>query len=131
MSQKLIDFYKKEVAEKLHSYLMGLPHVITDDSAMVPSIGYYVKGQKFKFATLVAASYQSLVLHVNPGDRSTKLGKELQREIQRLLEFDIRSIRKHTLKANEVYIPLEKLEGTDLVESIRKYIEYAYLSRME
>lgn len=129
MSPKLNYFKNKDSAEKLHSYLIGLPNVIVDDSAKAASIGYYVEGQKYKFATLVAASYQSLVLHVDPGERSTELGKVLQEEVQMFLEFDIRSIRKHTLKANEVYIPLEKLDGTDLVESIRKYIEYAYRKR--
>jgi len=126
VSYKLNYFKNKDIVEKLHSFLIELPNVIVDDSAKAASIGYYVEGKKYKFATLVAASYQSLVLHVNPGYRSTALGKVLQVEIQRLLEFDISSIRKHVLKANEVYIPLEKLQSIKSIESIREYIEYAY-----
>lgn len=126
LDQKLKSFKNKDIAEKLHSYLMGLPNVIVDDSAKALSIGYYVEGQKYKFATLVATSYQSLVLHVNPGDRGTEKGKEIQEKIQGILKFDISSIRSHVLKSNEVYIPLEKLGSLNPVENIREFIEYAY-----
>lgn len=123
MSHKLNYFKNKETAEYLHSYLIDLPRVISDDSAKALSIGYYVEGQRYKFATLIAASYESLVLHVDPGTRNTELGKEIQKKVQSILCFDISESRNHVLKENEVYIPLEHI---NTLEKITEFIKYAY-----
>ena len=127
MTKKLNFFHKKSVAEKIHSYFIQLQETEFDDSAKAPSIGYKRRNQKYKFATLHGGnSYQLLVLHVDPGNLRTTLGKEKQKEIQQVLSFDIGTIRNHTLKPHEVYIPLEKIDSINPLESIKDLINYAY-----
>lgn len=101
MSTKIDYFAKKSIAEIIHRYLNALPNTKYYDSSKSPSIGYKNNSHRFKFATLHGGgSYQSLVLHIEPGNRDTTLGKELQKEIQELLGFEISEIRNHCLKTN-------------------------------
>lgn len=127
MSAKMDCFAKRTVAEIIHRYLISLPNTKYDDSAKSPSIGYKNNNHRFKFATLHGGgSYQSLVLHIEPGNRDTTLGKELQKDIQELLGFEISESRNHCLKTNEVYIPLEKLDSLNPIENIENLIIYAF-----
>ncbi|TDL65036.1 hypothetical protein E2R56_24315 [Rhodococcus qingshengii] len=129
MSKKIDYFEKRLVAEQIHHYIISLPNTSYDDSAKSsPIIGYKRNDQKYKFVTLHGGrSYQSLVLHVDPGNRNTTLGKEIQKEIQEILDFKISTIRSHILKSNEVYIPLEKIgSSTESIEYINTLILYAY-----
>lgn len=72
MTNKLNYFAKRAIARSLHQYLIQLLDVEFDDSAKDSTIGYKVKNQGYKFATLhCGRSYQSLILHVNPGKQDT------------------------------------------------------------
>lgn len=127
MTEKLGYFIEKSIAENIHHYLNQLISTEVIDNSKSPIIGYKRKDQQYKFATLHGGiGYQSLVLHVNPGNRITTLGKEIQIKIQEELAFDISIIRKHVLKSNEVYIPLEKLLSLKSWSSIKPHILYAY-----
>jgi hypothetical protein len=129
VSKKIGYFEDRMVAEHIHHYIISLPNTSYDDSAKSsPIIGYKRNEQKYKFATLHGGRpYESLILHVAPGKRNTTLGKEIQKEIQEILEFKISTIRTHILKSNEVYIPLEKIGSlTETIEYINKLILYAY-----
>lgn len=66
------------------------------------------------------------MLHVDPGNPVTLLGKEHQKEVQVELDFDISTIRKHLLKKHEVYIPIEKLNISNPIDSIKRIIHIAY-----
>lgn len=126
MTTKLDHFIEKSVAEKIHSYLIQLPGTEITDHAKGPTIGYRMKHQSNKFATLHGGkSYQSLVIHVDPGNPNSILGKIKQEDIQKLLAFDISEIRKHPLKKHEVFIPLEKLDNVQPLKSIKSLIDFA------
>lgn len=127
MTNKLNFFAKRVVAENLHKRFIQLINVEFDESAKEPTIGYRVKNQRYKFATLHGSrSYQSLILHVNPGKRNTAIGKELQKEIQNKLDFNISEIRNHVLKPNEVFIPLEILLESNPLSGLKHLVYYAY-----
>lgn len=127
MTNKTDFFNNSLVAEAIHKYLIQLPGTEYDDSAKAPSIGYKRKEQRYKFATLHGGkSYQSLVLHVDPGNPVTSSGKEQQIDVQVELDFDINTIRKHLLKTHEVYIPIEKLNSSNPIDSIKRFIHFAY-----
>ncbi|SES62121.1 hypothetical protein SAMN05216389_10186 [Oceanobacillus limi] len=126
MTNKLKFFNEKDIATKIHEYLIQLPNVEFDDEAKGPTIGYKVKNQNYKFATLHGGnSYQSLVLHVLPGNPHTLVGKELQKEVQNKFNFDIRKIRSHVLKGHEIFIPLELLNNKNPYNGIKHIIFYA------
>lgn len=127
MTEKLGCFTESSVADQIHQYLNQLINIEVNDNSKSPIIGYKRKDQRYKFATLHGGkTYQSLVLHVDPGSRSTIRGKEVQIKIQEELAFDISVIRKHVLKSNEVYIPLEKLLSLNSMNTIKSHILYAY-----
>ncbi|SDZ80654.1 hypothetical protein SAMN05421743_101273 [Thalassobacillus cyri] len=126
MTSKLKVFESSTNADHLHCALIKLPGVKYDASAQGPTIGYRVNGQTFKFATLHGGkAYQSLVLHMEPGNPVSAIGKEKQREIQEVLDFDIRKCRSHLLKRHEVYIPFEKLDCLSAFASIQPFINEA------
>lgn len=127
MSNKLLFFTEKSIAQNIHNYITLLENIEFNDCSKSPIIGYKRKKVPYKFATLHGGkSYQSLVLHVDPGNRCTTKGKELQKRIQNELAFNIEAIRKHVIKSNEVYIPLEKLLNENTIDTIKKFILYAY-----
>ncbi|MEW5594315.1 hypothetical protein ABGT24_12430 [Peribacillus frigoritolerans] len=130
MTTKLDYFINKSVAEKIHNYLIQFKDVDFNDNALTPITGYKRRNQRYKFATLHGGnSYQSLVLHVDPGTRVTTVGKIKQKEIQELLLFNISKIRGHEFKTNEVYLPLEKLDDLDSIEKIKSLIHFAYFKQ--
>jgi len=127
MSTKLVFFTKKSIAQNIHNYITQLVNTEHNDSSKSPIIGYKRKEFPYKFATLHGGrSYQSLILHVDPGNRSTTRGKDFQKRIQSELAFDIVAIRKHVIKSNEVYIPLEMLLNENSIDTIKQFILYAY-----
>ncbi|SET57336.1 hypothetical protein SAMN05216389_11542 [Oceanobacillus limi] len=127
MSEKIYHFNEIEIAVEIHTYLLQLPGVEYDESANGPTIGYKHIDQTFKMATMHGgAEYQSLVLHVDPDNRLSTLGKKIQKEIEEILNFDIKQLRTHPLKANEVYIPLEKLDYQDPISRIKEIIHETY-----
>lgn len=71
MSHKLDYFKHMEYIKEIYLYLIGLTNVGFDVSSKGDVIGYKVDVQNFKFVTLIAESYQSLVLHVEPRNRNT------------------------------------------------------------
>ncbi|WP_051353064.1 hypothetical protein [Thalassobacillus devorans] len=126
MTSKLKEFENSIIAEHLHRALIKLQDVEYDDSAQGPTIEYRVSGQKFKFGTLHGGrAYQSLVLHMDPGNPDSTIGREKQREIQKVLDFDIRYCRTHLLKGHEVYIPFEKLDCLNALVCIQPFINEA------
>lgn len=126
MTTKLDHFVKKSVAEKIHAYLIQIPGTEVFDHAKGPTIGYKMKHQPYKFATLHGGkSYQSLVVHVDPGKPNSIVGKIKQEDIQKLLAFDINEIRKHSIKKHEVFIPLEKLDNINPMKNITSLIDFA------
>ncbi|MED4689670.1 hypothetical protein [Peribacillus frigoritolerans] len=130
MTTKLDYFINKSVAEKIHNYLIQFKDVDFNDNARTPIIGYKRRNQRYKFATLHGGnSYQSLVLHVDPGTRVTTVGKIKQKEIQELLLFNISKIRGHEFKTNEVYLPLEKFDDLDSIGKIKSLIHFAYFKQ--
>lgn len=87
------------------------------------SIGYKpftCWGKTSKFVTLYGDKrYQCLILHVEAFNPESTKGKELQKEIQKIVGFKISEIRNSKLKNHEVYIPIE-LMRKDLI-SIATY----------
>ncbi|MFG6116049.1 hypothetical protein ACGTN9_12775 [Halobacillus sp. MO56] len=130
MTSKLKVFESSTYAGHLHCAIIKLPGVEYDASAQGPTIGYRVSGQKFKFATLHGGkAYQSLVLHMEPGNPDSNIGKVKQREVQKVLDFDILHCRSHLLKRHEVYIPFEKLDCLSAFASIQPFINEAMESQ--
>ncbi|WP_085507168.1 hypothetical protein [Thalassobacillus devorans] len=126
MTCKLKEFENSIIAEHLHRALTKMDGVEYDDSAQGPTIGYRLKRQTFQFATLHGGkAYQSLVLHMDPGNPDSRIGKEKQREVQKVLDFDIASCRNHLLKRHEVYIPFEKLDCLNALVCIQPFINEA------
>ncbi|WP_093041435.1 hypothetical protein [Thalassobacillus cyri] len=59
---------------------------------------------------------------MEPGNPDSIIGKEKQREVQEVLDFDIRNYRSHLLKRHEVDIPFEMLDCLSAFASIQPFI---------
>lgn len=87
------------VFSELHKFLNSLGPMKCTIAPKSLSIGYKpftFWGNTSKFATLYGDKrYQCLILHVEPFNPESTKGKELQKEIQKIVGFEISEMRKH------------------------------------
>jgi hypothetical protein len=115
---------------ELHKFINSLGKMNCTIAPKSLSIGYKpisFWGQTSKFATLYGDKrYQCVILHVDPGNPESAKGKEIQKEIQELLDFDIRELRSFKLKKHEVFIPLELMKSTKEINIVKDFISLQY-----
>ena len=112
---------------ELHKFIHSLGPMECTTPAKSFLLGYRhisVWGKKPRFATLNGdKKYCCLIIHVDPGNPESALGKKLQKEVQQLFNFDIKEIRNFSLKKHEIYIPLEVINSTAQLTSLKEYIK--------
>ena len=110
---------------ELHKFLNSLGPMDCTIAPKSLSLGYRpitFLGRNHKFATLYGdKKYQCLILHVDPGKPESTKGKTAQKEIQRLINFDIANMRRFTLKKHEVYIPFEVLDSKEKMSIVKDF----------
>ncbi|TQR14715.1 hypothetical protein [Psychrobacillus soli] len=117
---------------ELHQYLMSFQVrcTIAEKNLIIGYKPFSFVGIQPKIATLHGSkNYQCLILHVAPGDKKTDLGKQLQREIQGQLAFDITELRKFKLKNNEVFVPLEVVDTKEKMKVLKEFIQQCFEQR--
>lgn len=115
---------------ELHKYLNSLGPMVCTIAGKSLSLGYKpmtFRGASKKFATLYGdKKYSCLILHVDPGNPDSTKGKEIQKEVQVILKFDIREMRKFVLKKHEVFIPFEVINSKEKMELLKVFIKQQY-----
>ena len=82
-----------------------------------------------KFATLYGEkNYNCLILHVDPGNKESIRGEMIQKEVQKLLHFNIKEIRGFALKKHEVYIPFEVIDTKEKLAELKDFVRGQYIS---
>lgn len=119
-----------QVFSELHKFLSGLGRM---DLTLAPkslTIGYkpfLFRGRMPKFATLYGEKrYNCLILHVDPGNLESTKGKMIQKEIQKLLHFDIKEMRSFALKKHEVFIPFEVINSKEKLVLLKDFVRSLY-----
>lgn len=119
-----------QVFSTLHKYLNNLGPM---EFALAPkslTLGYkpvIYWGARTKFATLYGEKkYNCLILHVDPGNPESTKGKAIQKEVQQLIDFDIREIRKLQLKKHEVFIPFEVIDSKEKMDLLKTFVKVQY-----
>ncbi|MEH7378881.1 hypothetical protein V7138_00145 [Bacillus sp. JJ1533] len=80
-----------------------------------------------KFATLYGEKrYSCLILHVDPGNKESLKGKEIQKGIQKLLDFEIEKMRSFALKKHEIYVPFEVINTKEKLELVKGFVREQY-----
>ncbi len=114
------------VLSELHKFLNSLGRMECTIAPKSLSLGYKpisFWGKSNKCATLYGdKKYQCLILHVDPGNPESTKGKTVQKEVQQLLNFDIREIRNFNLKKHEVYIPFEVINSNEKMNFVKGFI---------
>jgi len=118
------------VFSELHKFLNSLGPMNCTIAPKSLSIGYKpftFWGKTSKFATLYGDKrYQCLILHVEPFNPESTKGKELQKEIQKIVGFEISEMRNFKLKNHEVYIPLELMRKEENLKIVKHFTEEQY-----
>jgi hypothetical protein len=65
-------------------------------------------------------------LHVEPFNPESTKGKELQKEIQKIIGFEITEMRNFKLKNHEVYISLELMRKKENLKIVKHFTEEQY-----
>jgi len=119
-----------QVFSELHKFLNSLGSM---EFALAPkslTLGYKpirFSGRMPKFVTLYGEKrYNCLILHVDPGNQDSKKGKMIQKEIQKLLHFDIKEMRSFVLKKHEVFIPFEVIDTKEKLELLKDFVRKQY-----
>ena len=82
---------------------------------------------RLKFATLYGdKKYYCLILHVDPGNPESTRGKSDQKEVQKILKFEIKEMRNFLLKKHEVYVPFELIDSKEKMERLKVFIKNKY-----
>lgn len=112
---------------ELHKYMNSLGPMEYTLPAKSLSLGYKpisFRGALKKFATLHGDKrYLCLILHVDPGNPESTKGKIVQKQIQKILNFDIKEMRSFQLKKHEVFIPFEVIDGKGKLELLKAFIK--------
>ncbi|MDR7074052.1 hypothetical protein [Fictibacillus barbaricus] len=115
---------------ELHKFLNSLGPMKCTIAPKSLSIGYKplsLWGKTSKFATLYGDKrYECLILHVDPGKPDSTKGKEIQKEIQKLLNFDISELRSFKLKKHEAFVPLELLKTNEAINLVKNFVSLQY-----
>ncbi|PGS55773.1 hypothetical protein [Bacillus sp. AFS041924] len=115
---------------ELHKYLNSLSPMKCTMAAKSLSLGYKpisFSGASKKFATLYGdKNYQCLILHVDPGNPDSTWGKAVQKEVQQILNFEIKEMRNFRLKKHEVYVPFEVIDSKEKMELLKAIIKNIY-----
>jgi hypothetical protein len=119
-----------QVFSELHKYLNSLGPMEFTLAPKSLTLGYKpisFNGRKTKFATLYGEKrYNCLILHVDPGNLESNKGKIIQKEIQELLNFDIKQMRSFALKKHEVFIPFEVINSKESIGILKDFIRQQY-----
>lgn len=115
---------------ELHKYLNSLGPMKCTMAAKSLSIGYkpisFIGAFK-KFATLYGdKKYYCLILHVDPGNPESTRGKSVQKEVQQILNFEIKEKRNFLLKKHEVYVPFEIIDSKEKMDLLKAFIKNKY-----
>lgn len=115
---------------ELHKYLNSLGFIECTIANKSLSLGYKpitIRGASKKFATLYGDKrYRCLILHVDPGNPESAKGKIIQKEIQKILNFDIGQMRTFKLKKHEVFIPFEVIDTKEKMGILKDFIAIQY-----
>lgn len=118
------------VLGELHKYLNKLGPMVCTIAEKSLSLGYKpvtFKGASKKFATLYGdKKYRCLILHVDPGNPESLMGKSIQKEIQEILKFEITEMRTFKLKKHEVFVPFEVVDSKEKMELLKSFILKQY-----
>ncbi|UPM53651.1 hypothetical protein [Gottfriedia acidiceleris] len=94
------------------------------------SIGYKpisLIGAFKKFATLYGdKKYHCLIHHVDSGNPESTRGKPVQKEVQQILNFEIKEKRNFLLKKHEVYVPFEIIDSKEKMDLLKAFIKNKY-----
>ncbi|CAM5222712.1 hypothetical protein UACE39S_02541 [Ureibacillus acetophenoni] len=112
---------------ELHKFLNSLGPMNVSLPTKSLSIGYTpftFAGIRTKFATLQGdKKYRCLIVHIDPGNPESTKGKKVQKEIQRIFNFDILEMRKIQLKKHEIYIPFEVIDTKEKMNILKDVIQ--------
>ncbi|PGL66768.1 hypothetical protein [Bacillus sp. AFS055030] len=115
---------------ELHKYINSLGPMKCTMAAKSLSLGYKpisFSGAFKKFATLYGdKKYHCLILHVDPGNPESTKGKAIQKEVQEILNFEIKEMRNFVLKKHEVYVPFEIIDSKEKMELLKVTIKCIY-----
>ncbi|SFD75816.1 hypothetical protein [Bacillus sp. UNCCL81] len=118
------------VFSELHKYLNGLGPMKCTMAAKSLSLGYKpitFSGASTKFATLNGEKkYHCLILHVDPGNPESSRGKSIQKEVQQILNFEIKEMRNFLLKKHEIYVPFEVIDSKEKMELLKAIIKNVF-----
>lgn len=105
------------VFSELHKFINGLGPMDCTLAGKSLSLGYKpfsFRCDSKKLATLHGdKKYGCLILYVDPGNPKSNKGKMIQKEIQTILQFDIKELRSFPLKKHEVLIPFEVINSKE------------------
>lgn len=116
------------IVSELHKFINSLGVMEYTLAAKTLTLGYKPKhfwAASNKFATIMGdKKHRYLILHVEPGNPESTKGKTVQKEIQQLLNFDIREVRNFTsLKKHEVYVPFEVVDSNEKMKLLKAFIK--------
>jgi hypothetical protein len=121
-----------QLFSELHKFLNSLGAMEYTLAPKTLTLGY--KPIRFgvkspKFATLYGEkNYYCLILHVDPGNKESIRGEMIQKEVQKLLHFNIKEIRGFALKKHEVYIPFEVIDTKEKLVDLKDFVRRQYIS---
>ncbi|MEH7115517.1 hypothetical protein V7124_24620 [Neobacillus niacini] len=121
-----------QLFSELHKFLNSLGAMEYTLAPKTLTLGY--KPRRFgvkssKFATLYGEkNYNCLILHVDPGNKDSIRGEMIQKEVQKLLHFNIKEIRGFALKKHEVYIPFEVIDTKEKLVELKDFVRRQFIS---